>query len=201
MKRLKVEYNFDKCIGTKTCIAAAPRHFELKGGKAHLIGNYKQDGTQTSEYDCDGFTYNEIIEAGKSCPVNAIKVMDLNLNKVLIGTEITTSPDYKEVIAEYDDSKEFQLDPDGYFLIRVNHNTKDIEIAFCKEKNNILVKIKGKKPIDIYQTAINKEHLISRTDHAAYLGRELQKAYVALKHGLEYVQDDELDFDKKAKNR
>ena len=187
MKKLKVEYNFDRCIGTKACIAAAPRYFELKGGKAHLIGNYKQDGIQTSEYDCDEITYNEIIEAGQSCPVNAIKVMDMSINKVLVGTEITTSPDYKEIITEYDDMKEFQLDPNGYFLIRVNHENKDIEVAFCKERNNVLVKVTGKKPIDIYQTIINKQKLVSRIDHGAYIGRELQKAYTALQHGLESV--------------
>ena len=199
MKRLKVEYSFERCIGTKACIAAAPRHFELKGEKAHLIGNYKQDGIQTSEYDCDDLTYKEIVEAGVSCPVNAIKVMDMNTNKVLVGTEITTNPNYKEVMAEYDDAKEFQLDPNGYFLIRVNHIAKEIEIGFCKERNNVLVKITGKRPIEIYQTAINKLKLISRIDHGAYLGRELQKAYIALQYGLEYAQDDELDFNKKAK--
>ncbi len=199
MKKLKVEYNFDKCIGTKTCIAAAPRHFELKSGKAHLVGNYRQDGIQVSEYSCDDMTYNEIVEAATSCPVNAIKVMDMEHKKVLVGTDIKTAPDYREVAAQYDDLKEFQLDPQGYFLIRVNHKTKEIEIGFCREKNNVLVKITGKKPIDIYQAAINKEHLISRIDHGAYLGRELQKAYTALQHGLEYVQDDELDFSKKAK--
>ena len=56
------------------------------------------------------------------------------------------------------------------------------------------MKVNGKKPIDIYQTIINKESLDIRKDHAAYLGRELQKAYIALKHDLEYVQDDELEF-------
>lgn len=200
MKRLRVEYSHDKCIGTKTCIAAAPRHFELKAGKAHLVGNYKQEGIQVSEYECDDATYKEIVEAGQSCPVNAIKVMDVNSRKVLVGTEIKTSPDYKEVVAQYDDMKEFQLDPNGYFLIRVNHATKEIEVGFCKERNHVLVKVTGKKPIEIYQTVINKEKLISRVDHGAYLGRELQKAYIALQHNLEYVQDDELDFNKLSKS-
>ena len=51
--------------------------------------------------------------------------------------------------------------------------------------------------MDIYQTMINKEKLPIRKDHAAYLGRELQKAYIALKNNLEYVQDEELDLNKK----
>ncbi|MBI2105482.1 DUF4346 domain-containing protein [Candidatus Woesearchaeota archaeon] len=41
---------------------------------------------------------------------------------------------------------------------------------------------------------INKKKLNIRKDHCAYLGRELQKAYIALKKGIKYVQDDELKF-------
>ena len=103
----------------------------------------------------------------------------------------------KEIIATYDDSKEFVLDGDKYFLIRIDRNNYNIEVGYCIERNKIAFKVKGKKPIDIYQTIINKEKLPIRKDHAAYLGRELQKAYTALKYGLEYVQDEELDLDKK----
>ncbi|HEX2172228.1 MAG TPA: DUF4346 domain-containing protein, partial [Dehalococcoidia bacterium] len=34
--------------------------------------------------------------------------------------------------------------------------------------------------------------LVSRMQHAAYLGRELAKAETALKYGMKYVQDDPL---------
>ena len=40
--------------------------------------------------------------------------------------------------------------------------------------------------------------LISRMEHAAYLGKELEKAYLALKYTLQYVQDDPLDITKTA---
>ena len=103
----------------------------------------------------------------------------------------------KEIIAEYDDAKEFVIDNEGYFLIRLDRENKNIEVAFCKERNTISSKVIGKKPIEIYQTILNKEKLPIRKDHAAYLGRELQKAYIALKYDLDYVQDEELDLDKK----
>ncbi|KKQ34939.1 MAG: Dihydropteroate synthase [candidate division WS6 bacterium GW2011_GWA2_37_6] len=64
-------------------------------------------------------------------------------------------------------------------------------------KNNIILKVTGKKPIDIYHTILHKEKLGIRPEHAAYLGRELQKAYTALENNLEYVQDEELDLNKK----
>jgi len=49
--------------------------------------------------------------------------------------------------------------------------------------HKIVLKVTGKKPIDIYQTILNKENIDIRKDHAAYLGRELQKAYIAIENG------------------
>jgi dihydropteroate synthase len=66
-------------------------------------------------------------------------------------------------------------------------------VGFCGKRNTVEVKITGKKPLDIYQTIL-REKIIDRPDHAAYLGRELQKAYTALQLKKEYVQDDELSF-------
>ena len=112
--------------------------------------------------------------------------MDEEKNGVIVENGI------KEVVAVYDDRKEFVIDDKGYFLIRLDRKNENIEVAFCKERNKIFLKVVGKKPIDIYQTILNKEKLDIRKDHAAYLGRELQKAYTALKFNIDYVQDDEL---------
>ncbi|MFH0797801.1 MAG: DUF4346 domain-containing protein [Candidatus Woesearchaeota archaeon] len=103
------------------------------------------------------------------------------------------SEKFREVDASYDESKEFELDPKGYFLIRVNQEAKKIEVGFCEKGNVIEIKISGDNPQEIYQTAI-KHELITRLDHAAYLGSELQKAFIAMKKNIEYVQDDELDI-------
>jgi len=113
-------------------------------------------------------------------------------------SKISKADKFREVIAKYDDVKEFIIDLKGYFLIRLDRKNKNIEVAFCKERNKIVLKVTGKKPIDVYQTIINKEKLSIRKDHAAYLGRELQKAYTALKNDLVYIQDQELDLSKKA---
>lgn len=53
------------------------------------------------------------------------------------------------------------------------------------------VVIKGRTAREILQTAIDLG-LVSRLDHAAYLGRELEKAEIALKLGRCYMQDVEL---------
>jgi len=103
----------------------------------------------------------------------------------------------KKVIAGYDDLKEFILDKKGYFLIRIDRKSKNIEVGFCNEKNKIILVVVGKKPTDVYFTLLNKEKIDIRNDHAAYIGRELQKAYIALKENIKYIQDEELDFSKK----
>jgi dihydropteroate synthase len=43
----------------------------------------------------------------------------------------------------------------------------------------------------VYQTII-REKLITKLDHAAYLGKELEKAAIALNLGRSYVQDEPL---------
>lgn len=88
------------------------------------------------------------------------------------------------------------MDPKGYFLIRVNRRSNKIEAGYCKRGNVIKRLITGKLPQPIYYTII-RERLVSRPDHAAYLGKELEKAYLALKHHLEYVQDAPLNIRKK----
>jgi len=197
IKKLKIEYYKDICIGQGNCAAIAPDHFELLGKKATLK-NSKNTGKDTYviEVDCDEQTAESLIEAGKACPVNAIRVVDAEKNEDIVSVKVKEN-DVEEVVAQYDDAKEFVIDDKGYFIIRLDRENKNIEVGFCNEKNKVALKVMGKKPIDIYYTLLNKENLDIRKDHAAYLGRELQKAYIALRNNLEYIQDDELDLNKK----
>jgi len=196
-KKLKVEYYKDVCIGQGNCAAIAPDYFELIGKKATLK-NSKNNGNDIHyiEMECDKETAESLIESGRECPVNAIRVIDSDKNKDIISVNVQED-EMKEIIAKYDDEKEFSIDDKGYFLIRLDRKNKNIEVAFCNEKNKIVLKVIGKKPIDIYQTILSKEKLEVRKDHAAYLGRELQKAHTALDFNLEYIQDDNLDLNKK----
>jgi len=117
----------------------------------------------------------------------------VNLNKPIEDERV------EEIEGNYDEIKDCVLDPDGYFLIKTDKENRNIVVGFCKQDNKILVKITGKKPADIYHEVF-KKGLIKNMHHAAYLGRECQKAYIALQQGIDYVQDEELDFDKKIIN-
>ena len=110
--------------------------------------------------------------------------------------------------------RQIELDPKGYFLIKVEPLTNELiiehylnnidtqgraidpesgELIGCKTKSS-------KQPSNIYRGKSAKEvgiqiseghgpFPISRLDHAIYIGRELQRAEQCLKNGQQYIQD------------
>ena len=86
----------------------------------------------------------------------------------------------------------FKPDQSGWFKIQVDRGSSEIVALYYKrnEKNPTTI-IKGRTTRDVYQTIIRK-CLISNYDHAAYLGKELEKAFIALKLDRSYVQDEDL---------
>ncbi len=191
MKTIIIKYDKQRCIGNGNCTRITPETFSLNDGKAILKRAEIINGIDQLEVAVNIEDEERLMNAARSCPVNAIEIIDKSLSKTLIGNKVKEEI-VAEIDAKYDDEKEFVLDPAGYFLIRINKEKKTIEVGFCNERNKVILKVTGKKPIDIYQQIINKESLNIRKDHCAYLGRELQKAYLALQVGIEYVQDDEL---------
>ena len=79
-------------------------------------------------------------------------------------------------------------DPAGYFVIFIDRVRSLLSLEHY-ENNGVLTKIiEGRSAAEIYMTAIERA-LITRLDHAAYLGRELARAEQALSSGEIYVQD------------
>lgn len=81
----KVKVDRDLCIGAASCVAVAANTFDLDSeGKAVIK---KKDGTMTSDFvNYSDINDNEtnIINAAKSCPVNAIVIVEVDEN----GNEI-----------------------------------------------------------------------------------------------------------------
>ena len=185
---VKVEYNKNKCIGQGNCVAASPFYFTLdEFNKAVLNHSVKKDN-DIFVAEIKENKLNDVIEAAKSCPVNAIRVFDENED--IVGVDVKTDK-VEEIKAEYDDLKEFVMDKKGYFLIRVNKEKQRVEVGHCGDLNKVDIMVYGTVPIEIYMTIL-KKNLVENMGHAAYLGREIEKACLALKNNLEYVQDDEL---------
>ncbi|MFQ5976041.1 MAG: dihydropteroate synthase-like protein, partial [Candidatus Hydrothermarchaeales archaeon] len=81
-------------------------------------------------------------------------------------------------------NKRHGYDPKGFFKIFVGEDIKAVH--YKKEKPKFVIKGASAKEISdmIFSMA-----LVSDISHALYLGRELEKAEVALKTGKSYVQD------------
>ena len=107
----------------------------------------------------------------------------------------------RRLTAKYHKIKDWKMDPKGYFLIGIDREEKIIRVGYCKftklgssPTNDMVAEIKGKTAIEIVNTLI-KEKFISSLQHAADMGIELNKAEVALKYSLTYIQDKDLVID------
>lgn len=94
----------------------------------------------------------------------------------------------KTIAAERVSNKDWIHDPEGFFLILLDRESRIIVCEHYTQEGVFNEVIRGTEAEDIARTAV-KRGLVSRLDHAAYLGRELAKAEIALKLELHYTQD------------
>ena len=80
------------------------------------------------------------------------------------------------------------LDPAGYFVVYPDQVHQQIALEHYTNKGVLDRVFTATDPAALYATVIDEE-LISRLDHAAYLGRELARAEQSLQSGDQYVQD------------
>lgn len=93
-------------------------------------------------------------------------------------------------------NKKLEFDKSGFFIILLDRDNGKIVVEHYLnvEKGKVLATgklnkiIEGDNAEEICHTVIN-QGLISRLEHAAYLGRELQKAEISLKNKLHYEQE------------
>ena len=124
------------------------------------------------------------------------------------------SPQQRRDLDDAHSNRSIELDPSGYFLIRVDaaagelvveHFSNDINeqgLATDPDSGGVLsgqgsgpraalAQYRGRsaKELGMALTERSGPLPLSRLDHALYLGRELQKAEHCLEQGLDYVQD------------
>lgn len=87
------------------------------------------------------------------------------------------------ITAKRDDR--FVRDPMGDFRIWISNGK-----IFCHHERAVVAGDDAKSILD----TVLRLGLVSRLDHAGYLGRELKKAEIALKLGKNYIQDQPLKF-------
>jgi tetrahydromethanopterin S-methyltransferase subunit A len=84
--------------------------------------------------------------------------------------------------------KRMTPDPSGYFVIHVDRPKGLVWLEHYRNEGVLDSVIQGSHAAELYVPAIDKG-LVSRLDHAAYLGRELARAEQSLISGEPYVQD------------
>ena len=85
-----------------------------------------------------------------------------------------------------EDPMRIKLDKAGYFVVNIENGVILVEHYSYKEK--LLRIIEGQDARDIYLTVV-RNGWVSKLDHAAYVGKELTKAELSIKHGFQYLQD------------
>ena len=113
---------------------------------------------------------------------------DLGINLIILKDKRrgeTLTEEIDAPVLEGAENYKFSQDPKGSFKIMT-------ENGFIKAVHYIHLKpdivIKGKTSKSVYDEII-KQGLVSRIEHATYLGAELQKAEIAAKLNKHYVQD------------
>ncbi|MBO0758261.1 MAG: DUF4346 domain-containing protein [Bradyrhizobiaceae bacterium] len=76
----------------------------------------------------------------------------------------------------------------GYFVIFIDRVRRLLNVEHYQNNGVLTTIIEGHSAAELYMTAIERG-LLTRLDHAAYLGRELARAEHSLSSGSAYVQD------------
>jgi tetrahydromethanopterin S-methyltransferase subunit A len=79
-------------------------------------------------------------------------------------------------------------DPAGYFVIYPDAPRRSLIVEHYTNDGVLDCVIEGRTPEAVYSSAIER-NLVSRLDHAAYLGRELALAARSTRTGEPYTQD------------
>ncbi|MBI2143699.1 DUF4346 domain-containing protein [Candidatus Woesearchaeota archaeon] len=95
----------------------------------------------------------------------------------------------EELVGKHHRGRMMRLDEDprGFFVIKVEKGEIIAEHRL-KDGRKTRYEFRGNRAEEIYRRILN-ENLISMLDHAAYLGKELARAEIALKEGRNYVQE------------
>ncbi|MCL5103589.1 MAG: DUF4346 domain-containing protein [Armatimonadetes bacterium] len=115
------------------------------------------------------------------------------LTTELAGRELPRLPDWKlesrqvpHITARPPEN--LKLDKAGFFVV-IPDRTNGVIACEHYSCDGVLMTVINGKSADMIASTVVEMGLISQLDHAAYLGRELTKAEMSLKLGIEYVQD------------
>lgn len=126
-------------------------------------------------------------------------IVDMSINYKKVKEDKLTK-ELDNAIDTSDVGVKWVPDPKGYFTIKIFPSRNKVFVRHYDSKNNLKYTFGGISTPQIIQKIVERG-LVSRPDHAAYLGKEIEKAVIALKNDLLYVQDKELSLTKREHKR
>lgn len=97
--------------------------------------------------------------------------------------------DVKQVeVVQADKSKKVGLDKAGYFVVLPLKDKGILNVEHYSNDNRLLRVIEGKDAASVYQTIV-ENGWVTQLSHAAYLGKELDRAELSMKLNFKYIQD------------
>jgi tetrahydromethanopterin S-methyltransferase subunit A len=91
-------------------------------------------------------------------------------------------------VIQAEPSKRTQLDKAGYFVILPVKDKGSLSVEHYSNDNRLLRVIEGKDAVSIYKTIL-ENGWVTQLSHAAYLGKELNRAELSMKLDFKYIQD------------
>ncbi len=105
---------------------------------------------------------------------------------IAASSKVTTKIEH--VKCWHRESQDYKADPAGFFVIQLNAQEREIVVEHYSNEHELLRVLHGKNALTICSTII-RNSWVTIPGHAAYLGRELDKAELALKRGWLYEQN------------
>jgi ferredoxin len=195
MPPYKIVYNKAECIGAGACVGVHPDLWSLDDeAKAILRDATLNQATDRYELIVDESDFRRVKDSAIVCPVYAIDIIDLATQTSILDIAPTAEREKETarvIESSYDSEKEWVMDSTGFVTIKPFPEQGLIKVRCYTPKHELLYVVQGRHAEEIYNTMVRLKVVTSLT-HAAYLGSELQKAEIAMRFRLEYVQDDPL---------
>ena len=120
----------------------------------------------------------------------------IDFQKIAMGekpAKVTPKPEMNVITAKREPLM-WEMDPKGYFLIEPKPEEELIYAHHYDADRKYNCSLVGENAEELYHTIIKRE-MITSLQHAAYLGKELEKAEIAITYDVkEYEQDEPLYF-------
>ena len=164
----------------------------LRNVSVEEINSFRKQVEVVNMIGCsdENIIVDKIKELASKPKINISNQIITGKNKSACGCkECEENTSTKEVeIIQAEEPKNIVMDKAGYFVILPIPERNIINVEHYSYDNILLRVIEGKDARSIYWTIIENKW-VTFLSHAAYLGKELEKAELSLKLGFKYVQD------------